>query len=153
MNMRETIEARYKEAIKAKNNNEVNTLRLIKSAIKDKDIASRTSDNSQEINEEEILLLLQALIKQRKDSIESFEKASRKDLVEVEKKEIEIISSFLPNQLNENEIKEIVIKIIKENKLSSIKDMGSLMKVLKENYSGKIDMAVAGKLAKLYLNN
>ena len=153
MNMRETIEARYKEAIKAKNNNEVNTLRLIKSAIKDKDIASRTSDNSQEINEEEILLLLQTLIKQRKDSIESFEKASRKDLVEVEKKEIEIISSFLPNQLNENEIKEIVIKIIKENKLSSIKDMGSLMKVLKENYSGKIDMAVAGKLAKLNLNN
>ena len=152
MSIRTIIEDKYKEAIKSKNTDEINTLRLIKSAIKDKDIASRSNNNNQEIKDEEILSLLQTLIKQRKDSIESFKSASRDDLIIIEQTEINIISSFLPKQLNQNEIELLISKIIKDNNLNSIKDMGKLMGELKANHSGNIDMASAGKIAKLKLS-
>ena len=91
MSLRIKIEENYKNAIKDKNNNEINTLRLIKSAIKDKDIESRTKNKEEGITEAEIMSLLQNLIKQRKDSIESFKKASRDDLIAIEQSEIDII--------------------------------------------------------------
>ena len=148
MSLRLKIEENYKNAIKDKNNNEINTLRLIKSAIKDKDIESRTKNKEEGISEAEIMSLLQTLIKQRKDSIDSFKQASRDDLIEIEQSEINIISEFLPKQKDQEETKIIIEKIINEKNYETIKDMGKLMGDLKTNYSGSIDMALAGKIAK-----
>ena len=153
MNLRASIEERYKEAIKSKKFEKANTLRLIKSAIKDKDIENRTSESSKQIQDHQILALLQNLIKQRKDSIESFKNASRDDLIVKEEIEIDLISQFLPNQLDEKETEEIIKEIIKKQSFSSLKDMGALMNNLKFEYAGSVDMAVAGKIAKLLLNN
>ena len=148
MSLRLKIEENYKNAIKNKNNNEINTLRLIKSAIKDKDIESRAKNKEEGISESEIMSLLQNLIKQRKDSIESFKQASRDDLIEIEQSEINIISEFLPKQKDLKETEILIDKIINEKKYETIKDMGKLMGDLKVNYSGSIDMALAGKIAK-----
>ena len=152
MNLRIIIDDKYKNALKAKNTKEINTLRLIKSAIKDKDIASRSNKNNELIGEMAILSLLQSLVKQRKDSIDSFKLASRDDLISIEQDEIEIISQFLPKQLNEIETEELVFKIIKEHNIKSLKDMGLLMVELKKNHTGTIDMALAGKIAKNQLS-
>ena len=153
MNLRASIEERYKEAIKSKKLEKANTFRLIKSAIKDKDIENRTSESSKQINDHQILALLQNLIKQRKDSIESFKIASREDLIVKEELEIDLIIQFLPKQLNEKETEEIIKAIIKKQSFSSLKDMGALMNNLKSEYAGSVDMAMAGKIAKLILNN
>jgi len=153
MSLRIIIEEKYKSAIKTRKSEEVNTLRLIKSAIKDKDIASRSGDNKEGIGESEILLLLQSLIKQRNDSIDSFKLASRKDLIAIEQTEINIISQFLPKQMNEIEIEKLILNIINNFGLISIKDMGKLMNELKINHSGNLDMALAGKIAKSKLSN
>ena len=153
MNLRASIEERYKEAVKSKKLEKANTLRLIKSAIKDKDIENRTSESNNEINDNQIMTLLQNLIKQRKDSIESFKIASRDDLIVKEELEIDLISQFLPKQLNEKETEEIIKEIIKKQSFSSLKDMGALMNNLKSEYAGSVDMATAGKIAKLILNN
>ena len=153
MNLRASIEESYKEAIKSKKLEKANTLRLIKSAIKDKDIENRTSESNNEINDNQIMTLLQNLIKQRKDSIESFKTASRDDLIVKEQFEIDLISQFLPKQLNEMETEEIIIEMIKKQNFSSLKDKRSLINNLKSEYSESIDMAMAGKIAKLILNN
>ena len=153
MNLKIQIENKYKEAIKAKKTDETNTLRLIKSAIKDKEIESRAKDKNYIIGDTEILSLLQSLIKQRKDSITSFKSASRNDLIEIEQKEITIISEFLPQQLNKEDTEKIITKIIEDNNFKSLKDMGNIMNNLKTNHSGSIDMALAGKIAKSKLSN
>ncbi|PPR47217.1 MAG: hypothetical protein CFH19_00650 [Alphaproteobacteria bacterium MarineAlpha5_Bin9] len=153
MDLRKKIDEKYKIAIKSRQIDEANTLKLIRSAIKDKDIENRSGDNSKLIDNNKILSLLQNLIKQRKDSIESFKKASRNDLVQTEEKEIEIINQFLPKQLMESEIKEIIEKFISENKIESIKDMGKIMSFLKSNYSGSLDMSLAGKISKNLLGS
>ena len=146
MSLIDKIEEKYKNSIKEKDSNSINTLRLVKSAIKDKMISIRGKQDK--LSDKEILLLLQSLIKQRKDSIEAFEKANRKDLIEKEQAEIEIINVFLPKQKNENDTKEIIGKIIKENNFETIKDMGKLMNIIKSDYLGEIDMGLAGKIAK-----
>ena len=127
MSLRDVIESKYKNAVKAKKQDEINTLRLVKSAIKDKDILARSGGDKNNIEDSSILSLLQALIKQRKDSIESFKIAARNDLIEIEQNEIEIISQFLPKQKNEEETLAIIENIIVEKKLTSIRDMGMLM--------------------------
>ena len=152
MNLRELIEKKYIIAIKSKNVDEVNTLRLIKSAIKDKDIENRSSESSEGIDDPKILSLLQSLVKQRKDSIESFELAKRDDLVDKEKIELGIINNFLPKQHSIEETENIIKNVIKNENLSALKDMGLLMKLLKKDYSGSMDMAMAGKIAKNLLN-
>ncbi len=148
MSLRLDIEEHYKKAIKDKNHQEISTLRLIKSAIKDKDIASRSGEKKDGISDKEILSVLQSLIKQRKDSIESFKVASRQDLISIEESEIKIISLFLPQQMNEEEIESLVIKIIKDNNFGTLKDMGKLMNEIRTTYSGSIDMSLASKIAK-----
>jgi len=153
MSLRVSIEDKYKEAIKSKKVTEINKLRLIKSAIKDKDIASRSSKNNELIGDADILSLMQSLIKQRNDSIDAFKAANRSDLIEIEQGEINVINQFLPKQLDERETTDLVIKIIKENNLVSLRDMGKLMNELKSNHAGSIDMALAGKLAKSKLVN
>ena len=154
MNLREIIEEKYKTAIKAKNTNETNTFRLIKSAIKDKDIASRSATkNINLIEDKEIISLLKNLIKQRKDSIDSFKLASRDDLIKIEQSEINIISQFLPKQINELETEKLILEIIREHNFKTIKDMGKLMNNLKSDHAASVDMALAGKIAKSKLSN
>ena len=153
MNLRITMENNYKIAIKSKNTKEVNTLRLIKSAIKDKDIAIRSGNDKNIISDPEILSLLQNLIKQRKDSIDAFKVASRNDLVVNEQGEIDIISKYLPKQMNEAETEKLIQLIVENNHLNTLKDMGVLMKELKANHTGVVDMALAGRIAKSKLTN
>tara|TARA_B100001245_G_scaffold70159_1_gene49387 strand:+ start:731 stop:1192 length:462 start_codon:yes stop_codon:yes gene_type:complete len=153
MDLRTQIDEKYKTSFKSKKTEEINALRLIRSAIKDKDIENRTIGNNELINDQQIINLLQNLIKQRRDSIDFFKIASRNDLIEKEKKEIEIINQFLPVQLNEDEIRLIIEKFISDNKLTSIKEMGKIMGYLKSNYSASINMSLAGKLTKELLSN
>ena len=152
MNIREDIEKKYKQSLKERNVNLTNTIRLIKSAIKNKDIAARSLETKEEIKDQEILSLLQNLIKQRKDSIKAFKIADRQDLIEKEQSEIQIINLFLPQQKNEKETENIINQLIQEQNFNSLKDMGKLMSFLKKDYSGEIDMGLAGKIAKLKLS-
>ena len=152
MSIRGDIEKKYKQSLKERNVNLTNTIRLIKSAIKYKDIAARGLGAKEEIKDQEILSLLQNLIKQRKDSIEAFNIADRQDLIEKEQSEIQIINLFLPQQKNEKETENIINQLIQEQNLNSLKDMGKLMSYLKTDYSGEIDMRLAGKIAKLKLS-
>ncbi len=151
MSLKDKIESHYNNSIKEKDSNTINTLRLIKSAIKDKEISLRGKQD--DLTDSDILSLLQSLVKQRKDSIEAFEKANRKDLIENEQNEIKVIETFLPKQMNEDETKLIINDIIKENNFTSLKEMGALMKIIKEKYTGKIDMGLVGKIAKSSLGN
>ena len=153
MSLRSKIDEDYKQSIKIKNQQKIDTLRLIRSAIKDKDIASRTSENKEGINDSEILSLLISLIKQRKDSIEQFQKAKREDLIQNEQSEIEIIKEYLPQQKTEAETEKIITQIIKSNNLESIKDMGKLMSTIKNDYAGEVDMGLVSKIAKSKLVN
>ena len=153
MSLRSKIDEDYKKAIKNKEQDSIDTIRLIRSAIKDRDISSRSSENKDEINDPEILKLLINLIKQRKDSIEHFQNAKRDDLVEKEQREIDIINQYLPNQKSEEETKEIVDNYIKTHNLENIKDMGKLMGFVKKDYPGEVDMGLVGKIAKSKLGN
>tara|TARA_B100001123_G_scaffold334447_1_gene377667 strand:- start:1262 stop:1723 length:462 start_codon:yes stop_codon:yes gene_type:complete len=153
MKLRTQIDEKYKTAFKLKNTDEINTLRLIRSSIKDKDIEKRSSGITDLINDQEIIILLQSLIKQRKDSIESFKSALRQDLVDKETKEIDIINQFLPKQLDENKIKTIIENYVSDNKISSIKDMGKIMQYFKLNHAGVVDMRLVGKIAKELIEN
>jgi len=151
MSLKDKIESYYSNSIKEKDSISINTLRLIKSAVKDKEISLRGKQDS--LTDSDILSLLQNLVKQRKDSIEAFEKANRKDLIENELNEIKVIEMFLPKQLDEEETRSIVIAIIQQNNFTSLKDMGVLMKIIKEKYTGKIDMGLVGKISKSSLGN
>tara|TARA_B100000575_G_C23058076_1_gene609151 strand:- start:751 stop:1206 length:456 start_codon:yes stop_codon:yes gene_type:complete len=149
MTLIDKIDEKYKIAIKEKDSISINTLRLIKSAIKDKLISLRGKQDN--LSDSEVLSLLQNLIKQRKDSIEAFNKANRQDLIDKENAEIDVIEVFMPSQKSENETDEIIKKIIFQNNFSSIKDMGKLMNIIKSEYPGVIDMGLAGKIAKVSL--
>ncbi len=153
MSLRNKIDEDYKQSIKNKDQQKTGTLRLIRSAIKDKDISSRTSENKEGINDSEILSLLLNLIKQRNDSIEQFQKAKRDDLIENEKSEIKVIKDYLPKQKTQEETEKIINKIISSNNLESIRDMGKLMSIIKNDYSGEMDMGLVGKIAKSKLIN
>ena len=151
MSLKDKIESDYNNSIREKDSNSINTLRLIKSAIKDKEISLRGKREA--LTDSDILSLLQSLVKQRKDSIEAFEKANRNDLIEKELNEIKVIEMFLPKQMDEDETTLIIKNIIQENNYTSIKEMGALMKIIKEKYAGKIDMGLVGKIAKSLLVN
>ena len=153
MSLRNKIDEDYKQSIKNKDQQKVDTLRLIRSAIKDKDISTRTSENKEGINDAEILSLLINLIKQRKDSIEQFQKAKRDDLIKNEQSEIDIINMYLPQQKSVEETENIVNDLIKNNNIESIKDMGKLMSLIKNDYAGEVDMGLVGKIAKSKLVN
>ncbi len=153
MNLRNKIEEDYKQSIKDKDQQKIDTLRLIKSAIKDKDISKRSSEKKEGITDSEILSLLISLIKQRKDSIEQFQKANRDDLINNELNEIEVINQYLPKQKSESETEEIILNIINKNNFQSIKDMGKIMGMIKNKYAGEVDMGLVGKIAKSKLSS
>jgi len=147
MSIREEITNQLKEAMINKNTNLVNTLRLIKASIKDKDIIAKGNGKG-EITDQEIISVLQTMIKQRKASIDMYLSGNREDLVKKEESEIEIISNFLPDQLSSQEIETIINELIKSSGASSIKDIGDVIKLIKEKYEGRIDLGVASKLIK-----
>ena len=151
MSLKKQIEQKLNEALKAKDKNIYPTLRLVVSAIKDAEIASRTKDQK-EISDSDLTAILKKMIKQRNESCEVYKKAGRKELFENETKEIEVISAFLPKQLSEEETKKICEETISKLGASSIKDMGKVMGELKKQHADEIDFAKAGVLLKQLLN-
>ena len=152
MSLKETIETEYKNALKAKDKSKISTYRLILSSIKDLDITNRSGPNKKETDDEDIKKLLKKMVKQRAESIEIYKKNNRTDLLEVEQNEHDILTSFLPKQLSEEETKKICEQIISKTEAASIKDMGKVMGALKKEYSDEIDFAKAGSLIKELLN-
>ena len=152
MSLKETIETEYKNALKAKDKSKISTYRLILSSIKDLDITNRSGPNKKETDDEDIKKLLKKMVKQRAESIEIYKKNNRTDLLEVEQIEHDILTSFLPKQLSEEETKKICEQIILKTGAASIKDMGKVMGALKKEYSDGIDFAKAGSLIKELLN-
>ena len=153
MSLKEKIESIYKESLKAKDKIQISTYRLILSSIKDLEIANRSRAEKKETDDEDIKKLFKKMIKQRTESIEIYKKNNRNDLLEVEQKEHEIISIFLPKQLNDDETKEICKEIVESIGASSIKDMGKVMGELKKKHSDEIDFSKAGSIIKEILNN
>ena len=151
--MKDIISNELSKALKNGDKERIHTLRLIIAAIKDKEIASRSSGEDSEILEETIIQLLKKMVKQRNDSIEMFEKASRTELAEKEKLEIEIINEFLPKQLSEEETATICDEAISATEASSLKEIGKVIKYLKDNSSSSLDMSLASKLIKEKLQN
>ena len=148
MSLRIEIETKLQGALKERNKLKISTLRLILAAVKDREIASRTPDNRTGIKDEDIKQLLKKMIKQRNESIEIYKKNNRIDLLEIEKGEVEIISAFLPKQLNETEITKLCKETIQSIKAQGPKDIGKVMGVLKKEYSDILDFAKAGEQVK-----
>ncbi len=152
MSLKETIETEYKNALKSKDKTKISTYRLILSSIKDLDISNRSGPNKKETDDEDIKKLLKKMVKQRGESIDIYKKNNRKDLLEVEQNEYEILISFLPKQLSEEDTKKICEEIILKLGTNSIKDMGKVMGELKKQHADEIDFAKAGSLLKQLLN-
>ena len=152
MSLKDKINDNYKNSLKSKDKIEISTYRLIISAIKDLDIANRSGPNKKETGDEDIKKLLKKMIKQRVESIDIYKKNKRQDLLEIEQKEFNILSSFLPKQMNDDETKKICSEIVKSIGANSIKDMGKVMGELKKNYSDNLDFAKAGAFIKELLN-
>ena len=152
MSLREKINNQFNAALKSKEKNLISTLRLILSAIKDKDIANRTSEKKEIAKDEEIIKILRKMKKQRQDSADLYKKGERPDLLQVEESEIKIIDSFLPKQLSEEETKKICEEVIKATGALSMKDMGKIMGSLKQKYSDIIDFSKVNIIVKGLLN-
>lgn len=146
--LRDRLNEELKRALKAKEKLAVSTLRLILAALKDRDLDARSKGNCDGVSEEGILELLQKMIKQRRDSIEAYEKGGRQDLVDREEGEIQVIKRFLPKELDESEVASAVEETITELAASSIKDMGKVIGTLKQRYAGRMDFAKASQIAK-----
>ena len=152
MTLKETIETEYKNALKSKDKIKISTYRLILSSIKDLDISNRSGPNKKETDDEDIKKLLKKMMKQRTESIDIYKKNNRSDLLEIEQNEFNILSSFLPKQLNDEDTKKICEQIISKLSASSIKDMGKVMGELKKKHADEIDFSKAGALLKQILN-
>ena len=152
MSLKDTIENEYKNALKSKDKNKISTYRLILSSIKDLDIINRSGPNKKDTDDEDIKKLLKKMVKQRAESIDIYKKNNRADLLEVEQNEYNILCSFLPKQLGDEETKKICSEIISKVGANSVKDMGKVMGELKKNHADEIDFAKAGPLIKDLLN-
>ena len=139
--------------MKAKDKTKISTYRLILSSIKDLDITNRSGPNKKETDDEDIKKLLKKMVKQRAESIDIYKKNNRKDLLEVEQSEYDILTGFLPKQLSEEETKKICTDTIAKLGASSVKDMGKVMGELKKLHSDEIDFSKAGPLIKELLNS
>ena len=151
MSLKETIETEYKNALKSKDKIKISTYRLILSSIKDVDILNRSGPNKKKTDDEDIKKLLKKMMKQRAESIDIYKKNNRSDLLEIEQNEFNILSSFLPKQLNDEDTKKICEKIISKLGANSIKDMGKVMNELKKQHADEIDFSKAGILLKQLL--
>ena len=151
MSLRKKIDDMLNEALKAKDKNTYPTLRLIVSAIKDAEIAGR-SKGQKEIKDSDIISLLKKMIKQRNESCEVYKKAGRNELLESEKKEIDVISKFLPKQLSDEETKQICQEVIKTTGASSMKDMGKIMGALKSKHAESLEFSKVSVILKELLS-
>ena len=149
--MRSLLDTNLKEAIRSQEKQRLATLRLINAAIKDRDIAVRSEENTEGVSNSEIILILSNMVKQRKQSIIQYEEGGRIELAEREREEIKIIEEFLPNQLSEKEVREEILKIIEAKDKLSIKDMGKIMGELKTNFNGRMDFGKASEIVKALL--
>jgi uncharacterized protein len=147
--MREQFNQELKQAMKAGEKRRVDTIRMINAALKDRDIEARGQGKT--VSDEEILALLQKLVKSRQESAEIYEKAGRTDLSTQEREEIAIIQNFLPQPLSEAEVEAAISDAIAETGAASIKDMGKVVAALKGKYAGRIDFAKASSAVKAKL--
>jgi uncharacterized protein len=149
LSMREKFSSELKAAMKAGERRRVDTIRMIMAGLKDKDIEARGQGKA--VSGEDILALLQKMVKSRKESLEIYEKAGRTDLATQESEEITIIQSFLPSQMSEADVAQAIAAAIAETGAASIKDMGRVVGVLKGKYAGRMDFGKASALVKAKL--
>jgi uncharacterized protein YqeY len=152
MALRDQLNNAVKEAMKARDQKRLGCLRLVQSALKDRDIANRTEESRQGISDDEILSLLAKLIKSREDSIELYEKGGRPELAEAERTEIAVIREFMPRQMGEADAKAAIAAAIAETDAASMKDMGKVMAALKERFAGQMDFSKASAAVKELLS-
>ena len=152
MSLREKISEQLNAALKIKNKALISTLRLVLAAIRERDIANRTSKKKEEIKDTEIIKVLRKMKKQREDSVDLYRKGGRQELLDIEESEIKIIDAFLPKQISEEETKEICKEVVKSLGASSMKDMGKIMATLKKKYSDTIDFSKVNIIVKGLLN-
>ena len=152
MSIREKINEQFNSALKSKNKTLISTFRLILAAIKERDIANRTSGKKEEVKDSEIIKVLRKMKKQREDSADLYKKGGRKELLEIEESEIKIIDTFLPKQLSDEETKKICKETIELVGASNLKDMGKVMGSLKQKYSDSIDFSKVNLIVKGLLN-
>jgi uncharacterized protein len=149
--LREKLSEVLKEAMKAKDSRRLSTVRLIQSAIKDRDIANRGTGKDA-ASEDEILQILQKMVKQREESAKIYEDAGRAELANQEREEVEILKTFMPEQLSDEKVDEIVAGVVAETGAAGMKDMGKVMAVLRERYAGQMDFAKASGVIKAKLS-
>ena len=149
--MRERIAQAMKDALKSKDQAALSTIRLISAALKDRDIAARSDNNHDGISDDEILSMLQTMIKQRNESAKMYEDGGRPELAAAEQAEIELIKQFLPEQLSHDDIEKAIKDAVAEAGASSIKDMGKVMAHLKEHYAGQMDFSAGSQMVKAAL--
>lgn len=145
--MREQINEALKAAVKVQDKRRMSTLRLITAAIKDRDIAARSSDKKC-VSDSEVLQILAKMVKQRQESIKTYTEGGRPELAQQEQEEIDIIESFLPKRLSEEETRNAVVAVVDELGCEGLKDMGKAMGMLKERYPGQMDFSAASRFVK-----
>lgn len=148
MGLRERFNTELKEAMKAKEQKRLSTIRLILAGLKERDIANRTEASREGVSDDEILVLLAKMVKQREESAAAYDAGGRPELAQSERGEIDIIRNFMPRQLSVDEAKAAIEKAVAETGAASLKDMGKVMGLLKERFSGQIDFAKAGAALK-----
>ncbi|MEC7464854.1 MAG: GatB/YqeY domain-containing protein [Pseudomonadota bacterium] len=149
--LRDDISSALKSSMKEKDPVAVSTLRLIQAAIKDRDIAARSKGVDDGISDDQILQVLQTMVRQRHESIEMYKRGNRDELAEREAQEIKVIQGFMPRQLNETETEAAIDEVVAATGAKSIKDMGKAMGALRERYAGQIDFGKAGAALKARL--
>ena len=150
--LRENLSIKLKDALKAKQQRRVATLRLILAALKDRDIQARGDQRGEGVTEGEIMQLLETMVRQREEAITLYDRGGRPELADQEREEIAIIREFMPRQLTDEEILSAVNKAIDETGAAGLKDMGAVMGSLREQYAGQMDFAKAGRIAKGHLS-
>lgn len=154
MSLRATINDALKDAMKSGDKRRVSTLRLMNAAIKDKDINSRTEGHESALTPDSGLVdLFAKMVKQRQESVAIYEQGGRPELAQAEREEIEIIQSYMPKQLSDDEAKAAVAAIIKDVGAASVKDMGKVMGIIKSNAAGRADMGAVGAKIKAKLGS
>ena len=146
--LRARLSDALKDSMRAKEERKVGTIRLVLAALKSKDIEARPAGNATGIGDSEILQMMNGMIKQRRESIEMYEKGNRPELAKQEAEEIEIIQSFMPKQMDEAEVAAAVKEAVAQSGAASVKDMGKVMAVLKERFAGQMDFSKASAATK-----
>lgn len=151
MELRERIQNATKEAMKARDQLRLSTLRLIGAAIKDREIAARGEPGEGRLTEGDLVALLSRMVKQRQESARAYEEGGRLELAEREQAEIGIIQEFLPRQMDESEVAAAIDAVIAELGATGVRDMGRVMGALRERHAGQMDFGAAGALVKTRL--